>query len=616
MRSIIARLATSLLSPLHDPAPVAPQLAPAAWTLLAASRRELVGAAEPRSALDKVPAAAVNNGAPFTPPSVDAVPRTPPLAWLQRIPVLGPLAVTPIVAFIHHIPIVSDLIHPLVGYPLERGLPAGTPVARDVKVVSFDGTPISVHFMPATNLAPGQKAPTIFEGPGLPLPGATNIDGAIFDKLFADNLGQISVLTLRNAGYNVVTWDPRGEYYSGGQLEIDSPDFEARDVSAIISWVATQPEVQLDSGRLDPRMGMVGVSYGGGIQLVTAAIDPRVDAIVPTIAWNTLPTSLYKSQAFKTGWSSILGALLKLTGARPNPRIYPALTLGKDTGLLSASDLQLLADRGPDFLLDKITIPTLFIQGTVDTLFTLQEAAANAQVLAANEVPTSVLWFCGGHGLCTNNLSDLTDGTVITQRTLGWLDQYVKGLTPAETAPAFEWVDQRGQYFASNTYPLLPAGHLTATGAATQTLPLRPLLSRSGPLLGILPIGGTKARVAINLATTPVTTTTHIVGTPQVSFTYTGTGTGRHIYAQLVDNATGRVVGNQVTPIPVTLDGQTHTTTVALEQVAATLSPGQTLSLQLVAASADYRAPRSTGTITVSDLTFDLPTVTDAQQLL
>ena len=61
---------------------------------------------------------------------------------------------------------------------------------------------------------------------------------------------------------------------------------------------------------------MVGASYGGGIQLVTAAIDKRVDAIVPTIAWNNLNTSLYKSGAPKTSWGALLTAALMLTGAR------------------------------------------------------------------------------------------------------------------------------------------------------------------------------------------------------------------------------------------------------------------------------------------------------------
>ena len=68
----------------------------------------------------------------------------------------------------------------------------------------------------------------------------------------------------------MVTWDPRGEFASGGKLHLDSPDFEARDVSAIISWVAGQNSTAFDpgtTGRTNPLIGMVGGSYGGGIQL-------------------------------------------------------------------------------------------------------------------------------------------------------------------------------------------------------------------------------------------------------------------------------------------------------------------------------------------------------------
>ena len=42
------------------------------------------------------------------------------------------------------------------------------------------------------------------------------------------------IAPLRDAGYNVVTWDPRGEFASGGVLQLDSPAFEGKDVSAII----------------------------------------------------------------------------------------------------------------------------------------------------------------------------------------------------------------------------------------------------------------------------------------------------------------------------------------------------------------------------------------------
>ena len=71
--------------------------------------------------------------------------------------VVGPLIVTPIVAFINQIPVVSDVLHPLIGYPVQPGLSAGAPLPRDVKVISFDGTQIYVHFMPALGLEEGRQ---------------------------------------------------------------------------------------------------------------------------------------------------------------------------------------------------------------------------------------------------------------------------------------------------------------------------------------------------------------------------------------------------------------------------------------------------------------------------
>jgi ABC-2 type transport system ATP-binding protein len=463
--------------------------------------------------------------------------------------------------------------------------------------------------MPASGLGAGQVAPTILEGPGLGMPGSTSLEVTPLDGILTDALGAVGVGTLRHAGYNVVTWDPRGEYRSGGVLQLDSADYEAKDVSAIVSWLATQPEAQLDSPG-DPRFGMVGASYGGGIQWVTAATDHRVDAIVPSISWNTLNTSLYKSAAFKSGWGTLLTAALLLTGARPNPEIYPASVQGALTGVLTDEQQALLAERGPAALLGSVTAPTLIIQGTVDTLFSLQEAQANAAALAAG-VPTKMLWFCGGHGLCSNNLFDPTDGQVVTDATLNWLARYVKG-QDVSTGPTFEWVDQRGQYYSSNPNPTAAGAPIVASSGQPGVLPLVPLLFGSGPLFGVLPIGATKAPNAFNLAIPTVATTTYVLGAPQLTLTYSGTGSSRHVFAQLVDDSTGAVLGNQATPIPVTLDGQTHTLSISLEPVAQTLRPGQTLTLQLVASTANYENLGAFGALTVSSLQVSLPTITDA----
>ncbi|MCV7178759.1 alpha/beta hydrolase family protein [Mycolicibacterium sphagni] len=603
---------TKAPSPVDD-SPATPADNPVTLALAAASRREPVPPTQRTLVAPATQVTAAVESA--TPTAVVAIPQTPPLAFLQHIPILGPVLFTPIVAFIHQIPVFGDLLHPLFGYPVQPGSSPNAAQPRDVKVVSFDGTEIYVHFMPATGLQNGQQAPTILDGPGLGMPGQTSIDGSFLDGVLTNALGMPSILDLRNAGYNVVTWDPRGEYSSGGTLQIDSPDYEAKDVSAIISWLATQPEVELDGdpANLDPKIGMVGASYGGGIQLVAAATDHRIDAIVPTIAWNSLTTALYKSDSFKSGWGTILAAVLVATLARTNPKIIPATIYGDLTGMLTQADQNLLAASGPglpDNLIDQITAPTLLIEGTVDTLFTLQEANANAQALIDNGVDTKVLWFCGGHGVCTNDLFN-TGGTLIEQRTIEWLNRYVKGDQSVSTGPQFEWVDQRGQHLSSTSYDLTPSDPVVATSTKTRTLTMVPFVGAGG-LFGVLPIGSSRAINALNLTTPAVTTTTYVVGAPHLTFTYSGTGSGDHLYAQLVDNSTGQVLGNQVTPISVTLNGTEQTASVDLEMVAQTLKPGQKVTVQLFSSSASYRAVGDLGSLTVTSMELSLPTVDPA----
>jgi ABC-2 type transport system ATP-binding protein len=592
----LAKTVSAFLNPFAGDAPTvpAPIASPVVWTMAAAARRELTA-----PATDTVPAAITTTEAP----AVVAVEQTAPLAWLQQVPILGPVVVTPIVTALHLLPIVSDVIHPFIGFPVQFGLPAGAPVSRDVKVISSDGTPIYVHFMPARGLLAGEKAPTVLNGPGLTLPGATNIDGTILDDITLDATGLMSVGVLRNAGYNVVTWDPRGEWNSGGQLELNSAEFEGKDMEAIINWIATQPEVRLDAPG-DPRLGMVGVSYGGGIQLVTAADDKRVDAIVPAITYNRLDTALYKNAAFKSSWATVLEAGLQLTGAMTNPRLLPASIYGDLTGTLSPSDLALLQSRNPD--VGKITVPTLLIQGTADTVFSEAEADATAQILIANGVTTKVVWFCGGHGFCANNPLDLRDGALIKLRTLQWLDRYVKGDAQTPTGPQFEWVDQRGQWYSSNTYPVGKGSSIVASSAGPNTLPLVPYFGGSG--IPLVPFA-LAAPIAVNLHVPAPTATTYLVGAPELTFTYSGTGSARHVYAQLVDDRTGLVLGSIVTPIPVTMDGDTHTITIPLEPVSHTLRPGESVTLQLVGSAGLYeKVSPSLGSLNVSSMQLTLPT--------
>ncbi|MDX6697943.1 MAG: type transport system ATP-binding protein [Solirubrobacteraceae bacterium] len=472
---------------------------------------------------------------------------------------------------------------------------------RDETISSFDGTSIVLSFFPADNLGPGQKAPVILYGPGWsqtrPQDNSTSsdVEGAF---------GALGVRTLRAAGYNVLTWDPRGFGDSGGTVTVDAPDREGRDVQALLDYAARQPEVALDAPG-DPRAGMSGASYGGGIQLVVAAIDNRLDAIVPDIAWHSLVTSLYKDRTVKAGWGSVLtGAAAPASRMRTDPHINSAFQEGAATGRFSDENVRWFASRGPGSLVDRIRIPTFFTQGTVDTLFTLDEAAVNYATLRRNGIPTKLMWFCGGHGTC---LTPGGDPAHLRDAVLAWLKRWLRRDRATATGPRFEWIDQRGAWHAASDFPLAPGAPLTAAGNGVHVL-------STGPGEGGA-VASTRAANAVNVAIPPPAADTHLVGAPRLSLAYSGTAASAdaRLYAQIVDEETGIVLGNQVTPLPVTLDGAPHTLNRPLEMVSALLHPGQRLTLQLFSASSVYDLGRTPGTLSLSTVNLSLPTADPAK---
>jgi ABC-2 type transport system ATP-binding protein len=474
--------------------------------------------------------------------------------------------------------------------------------ARDFTVRSFDQTPINAHFFPAN----GAKAPTVLVGPGWSMAGETD-ENSTSEELF----GGVGVGALRGAGYNVLTWDPRGFGSSGGTVEVDSPDYEARDASALIDWLAKQPEAQLDKAG-DPRVGMNGSSYGGGIQWVTAARDARVDVITPNISWNSLVTSLNKEGSLKFGWGSILcgaglegslvpGGLMNPDGlqlSRLDPHVFNTCVSGTALGVMAPADQAWFAAHGPDILLSKVKIPTLITQGTADTLFTLKEAIRNYASLRGRGVPVKMLWFCGGHGVC---LTGSGEAGHVEHAVLTWLARYLKRDTAVQTGPRFEWLADDAKWRSAADYPLTRRGSLSAI-TGQKTLPIAPT-SPSGGL-----IAATPAVNAVEVALPAASGNAHIVGEPTLKLTYSGTAVAAktHVYAQIVDGS-GHVVGNQATPIPVTLDGLSHTIERPLEAIAAEAVAGTSYRLQITPATTLYTAQRSVGTVTFGRIEVSLP---------
>jgi ABC-2 type transport system ATP-binding protein len=339
--------------------------------------------------------------------------------------------------------------------------------------------------------------------------------------------------------------------------------------------------------------------------------------IVPDIAWNSLITSLDKHGIGKLGWSTLLYLAGNAAG-RLNPIIgqgYEADVAGQP---LTAAERTFFASRGPGSLVGRIHIPTLLIQGTADNLFTLQEAVTNYALLRRHGVPVKMLWFCGGHGVCLTNPGDTA---LIAKDTIAWLDHYLKRETKVDTGPVFEWVDQNGTERTGADYPLAAGAPLTASGAGM--LPLTPA-GGSGPIapdpaagpLGVAAASITpaKAQNAVNLTVRAPARSRLVVGAPQVTLTYRGlpgAGSPAHtaVFAQVVDDATGKVLGNQVTPFPITLDGASHTISEPLEILSATDRPGEQFTLQIAASTVAYETQRATGAVQFTKIHIVLPTV-------
>jgi ABC-2 type transport system ATP-binding protein len=554
----------------------------------------------------------------------------------------------------------------LTGVPvavLAAGALAWAPAAsaKDVTITSFDGTKLAAHWYVGKGVSPGSPAPTILEGPGWSQPGDTNPDGgagagAIF--------GVPGIGNFVSHGYNVLTWDPRGFGQSGGTVEIDDPKYEGRDVSALIDFVAKQPEAQLDQScskakrkrkakhrrrrsksRVtcatspdDPTLGMAGASYGGGIQLIAAALDKRIDAIAPTIAWHSLLTSLFPESNIKFGWGSLLiglgvegtlpgGAASPSTAAgRQDPHFYSILANGLATGTTTPEDLSWMASHGPGDLVERVHVPTLIMQGTVDTLFPLDEGVTNFDDIGDNSwraatirakrkkhgrhrkrrvttpaqnVPVKMIWFCGGHGVCLTGAGPGSD--YLDQRQVAWFDRYLRGRQSADTGPKFAWIADDAQLRSSDAYPLKPTGRLSASGSG-------PLSIVPGQGSGS-PIFASQAANALNVPIPGPAAASDVVGAPHLNLTYQGTAAPAKtwIYAQFANPRNGTVLGNMATPIPLTLDGQQHSISRDLEMVAGRAPAGGGYTLQLTASSSLYDLQRSTGAVTFDGIDVSMP---------
>ncbi|MEU4925500.1 alpha/beta fold hydrolase [Streptomyces yokosukanensis] len=118
---------------------------------------------------------------------------------------------------------------------------------------------------------------------------------------------------LADAGYVVLTYNVRGFWQSGGQIEVAGPP-DVADASKVIDWALAHTPA-------DPaHVGMAGVSYGAGIGLLTAAHDKRVRAVAALSGWADLVGSIYSGRTQHVQALGVLDGAATLTG-RESPEL-------------------------------------------------------------------------------------------------------------------------------------------------------------------------------------------------------------------------------------------------------------------------------------------------------
>lgn len=313
-------------------------------------------------------------------------------------------------------------------------------------------------------------------------------------------------------GYVGLTYSARGFGQSTGLISIDSPDYEIADARTLIDLLSERPEVLQDSEG-DPRVGILGGSYAGGVALLTAAYDQRVDAISASRTWNSLVNSLFPNDAgmpaaetpaasgadgadgvFKKLWGQFFfegGALDEGGGEDPGsgggdpgtggecggglrPEYCAAYEEVLATNRLTDDMRELLERSSPASVIGQITTPTLLVQGEGDKLFPLSEADANARGIAANGAPVKLVWTTGGHGAFKSNPEEQAQLDALNTQ---WFDFYLRG-AGEDPGTSFDYTEVAQQ---------APTGPMDGT---SRTVAAYPGLTGPGPARIDVPISG------------------------------------------------------------------------------------------------------------------------------
>jgi ABC-2 type transport system ATP-binding protein len=189
----------------------------------------------------------------------------------------------------------------------------------------------------------------------------------------------------RDAGYYVISFDQRGFGESGGTVRAMDPEYDGKNLIAILDWAEKLPGLRR---KTDGRMvlGSYGGSYGGMFQFLLAGADPkqRLRVIAPDIAPHDLDYSLNQNNVPK---STYLSGLLALAEAPASLNPLNNSTSTPNDPMLAVQTLAARASRGEPTRADPTLIEAMGLSSLTGSM---TEAGVNFMKYH------SVSYFCDG----------------------------------------------------------------------------------------------------------------------------------------------------------------------------------------------------------------------------
>ena len=447
---------------------------------------------------------------------------------------------------------------------------------------------------------------------------------------------------LAESGFIVLTWSARGFGKSTGLIQMNTPEAEVADTQSLITYLAKNKNVILDKAA-DPKVAVMGSSYGAANALITAALDKRVDAVIADITFSNLAASLFPQSAvgvvesgpFKKIWAGTFFTAVTLQSAYLGEcgsldqqfcDTYQSAVL---TGAPGEKELALLNRISPLTYVNKISAPTLLSQGQADSLFTLSQSSKTAQVIrqanANNQL--AMIWHEGGHDSANPQEKYLQQ-------------QYVKFLNKHLNQqkidfPTFQFTKTNGSISLQDT-TVIPkvfnSNKLPADGQLNQLPIITPVVAASYPIGGIpsaisaLPgvgsAGGVAASILSSVAgftpaflpgqsgfleSAPLTAPISIVGPSKITVQITNTNKGATLFFSLVKKSpTGAITqpNGVVAPISISdLAAQNGQVTVELPSVVLDASVGDVIAVGISTTDQGFELPQQSSFYSISALT-------------